>query len=123
MEPVKDEEKAHAIASVWRHTLREIAKAIAEGDYGLSRGVATVGPVSDATAERIRAYISSYGETLNDLHEDTWNRSVSQWMGTHWEVLVDLWTKESGASDLVLTVFVFETSIGYRFEIESVHVP
>lgn len=49
--------------------------------------------------------------------------SVSQWMGTHWEVLVDLWTIESGRSDLVLTVFVLETTDGFRFEIDSVHVP
>lgn len=120
---MKDEEKAHPVASAWRPTLREIAKAIAEGDYGLSRGIATVRPISDATAQRIRASVSRYGETLAQLPDTTWNSSVSQWMGTHWEVLVDLWTLESGRSDLVLTVFVFETTDGFRFEIDSVHVP
>ena len=122
-DPVKDEEKAHPVARAWRSTLQQIAKAIAEGDYGLSRGIATVGSVSEATAERIRAYVSHYGETLTELPDDTWNSSVSQWMGTHWEVLMDLWTIESGASDLVLSVFVFETGDGFRFEIDSVHVP
>jgi hypothetical protein len=122
-EPMKDEDGAYPIASPWRHTLREIAKAIAEGDYGLSRGIAAVPPVSDATAEQIRAYVSDYGETLTELPDDTWSSSVSQWMGTHWEVLVDLWTIESGASDLVLSVFVFETNDGFRFEVDSVHVP
>ena len=122
-DPGKDEEQAHPVAGVWRPTLRDIVKAIAEGDYGLSRGIATVGQVSNATADQIRAYVSHYGETLTELPDDTWNSSVSQWMMTHWEVLVDLWTIESGRSDLVLNVFVFETGDGFRFEIDSVHVP
>ena len=122
-DPVKDEEKEHPIARAWRPTLRQIAQAFAEEDYGLSRGIATVGPVSESTAERIRAYVAHYGETLTELPEDTWNSSVAQWMRTHWELLVDLWTIESGRSDLVLSVFVFETADGFRFEIDSLHVP
>lgn len=122
-DPVKDEEKEHPVAGAWRPTLREITKAIAEGDYGLSRGIPNVGPVSDATANQIRTYVSQYPETLTELSDDTWNSSVAQWMRTHWEVIVDLWTIESGRSDLILSVFVFETSDGFRFEVDSVHVP
>jgi hypothetical protein len=122
-EPVKDEHNAHPVATAWRPKLREIANTIAEGDYNFSHGIAAVAPVSDATAARIRAYIADYGETLTTLPEDTWLSSVSQWMGTHWDVLVDLWTVESGASDLVLSVRVFESSDGFQFEIDSVHVP
>lgn len=44
-------------------------------------------------------------------------------MISHWDVLVDLWTVESGASDLVLFARVFEVENGFRFEIASVHVP
>jgi len=44
-------------------------------------------------------------------------------MGTHWEVLVDLWTVESGKSDLVLDARVFEQETGFRIEIHSVYVP
>ena len=102
-DPVKDEEKEHPIATTWRPTLRQIANAIAEGDYGLSRGIPAVGPVSSATANQIRAYVSQYPETLTELSDDTWNSSVAQWMRTHWEVIVDLWTIESGRSDLILS--------------------
>ena len=49
--------------------------------------------------------------------------SVAQWMGTHWEVLVDLWTAEEGPSDLVLGGTVVETSAGPRFTIDMVYVP
>jgi hypothetical protein len=122
-DPVKDEEREHAIASTWRPTLRQIVRAIAEGDYGLSRGIPAVGPVPSATANQIRAYVSQYLETLTELSDDTWNSSVAQWMGTHWEVIVDLWTVESGRSDLILSVFVSETDDGFRFEVDSVHVP
>jgi hypothetical protein len=122
-EPIKDADAAHPIASAWRPTLREIVKAIAEGDYSLSRGIRGVAPVSDAIADQMRVYVSHYGETLTDLPDDTWNTSVSQWMGAEWEVLVDLWTIESGASDLVLTLRVLETDDGFLFEIDSIHVP
>lgn len=44
-------------------------------------------------------------------------------MGTHWEVLVDLWTVESGASDLVLHAHVLEVKEGFRIELHLVYVP
>ncbi len=76
-----------------------------------------------AVADQILAYVTDYGETLAELPDDTWQSSVSQWMGTHWDILVDLWTVESGKSDLVLSGRVFESNGGYRFEIDSLHVP
>ena len=122
-QPVKDEERAHPIADAWRPQLREIVKALAERDYALARGIRGVEPASKETAEQIRAYIADFGETLADLPDESWNSSVSQWMGTHWDVLVDLWTVESGRSDLVLHMRVFEAKTEFRFEIDSVHVP
>jgi hypothetical protein len=44
-------------------------------------------------------------------------------MGGHWNVLIDLFTIEEGASDLVLEVKVREDGAGYSFEIHSVYVP
>ena len=122
-EAVKDEDAAHPIASAWRPTLREIIKAFAQGDYALKRGVRSVAPVSAATADQIRTYLADYGETLAELSDETWKTSVSQWMGTHWDVLVDLWTVESGESDMALSARVFKVEDGFRIEIDSVHVP
>jgi hypothetical protein len=121
--PVKDENASHPVASAWRAALRAVVQAFVQGDYTLARGIPSVEPVVSATAKRIRGYIASYGETLADLPDDTWRTSVSQWMGDHWEVLVDLWTRESGASDLVLSARVFETHEGFRIEVDSVYVP
>lgn len=121
--PVKDEHDERAIASAWLPTLRQIVKAIAEGDYELSRGISSVAPVSSATAKQIRDYVEDYGETVTELPDETWNSSVSRWMRTHWYVLVDLWTEEAGRSDLALILHVFEAGDGYRFEVDSVHVP
>ena len=86
-EPVKDEDAAHPLASVWRPRLRDVVNALVQG------------------------------------RDDTWSTSVAQWMGNHWVVLVDLWTVESGKSDLVLSARAFEGEDGFRFEIDSVHVP
>ncbi len=120
---VKDETAQHRVAAAWRPALTSLVAALVERDYGLRRRPATVGPVSPETAEQMRASVEGFGETLVALPEETWATSVSQWMGTHWEVLVDLWTAESGPSDLVLSVRVLEAGAGFLIQVESVHVP
>jgi len=120
---VKDGGAHHLVASVWRPALTEIVEAFATQDYGLSHVPASVASINPAVAEQVRKYVADYGETLVELPLDTWATSVSQWMGTHWDVLVDLWTVESGDSDLVLVARVFEARGEFRIEIDSVHVP
>jgi hypothetical protein len=103
--------------------LRDVVRRLAEGDYALARRVRGVAPVAAATAEQMRDYIAEYGATLVELPDDTWQTSVAQWMGTHWEILVDLWTAEEGRSDLVLGGDVVETSVGPLLTIHAVFVP
>jgi len=103
--------------------LCEVVRFFVEGDYGLTKGISGVEPVSAATAEHIRAYLADYGATLVDLPDDTWETSVAQWMGTRWDILVDLWTAEEGRSDLVLGGWVAETDAGPRLTIHMVYVP
>lgn len=121
--PVKDLDGAHPVAEAWRSTVRAIVKAIADGDYGLARPIPHVAPLEAVTARRIRSNISAYGERITHLPEEAWKSSVAQWMGTHWEVLIDLWTAESGRSDLVLHIDVFDQSSGYEFRVVSIYVP
>ena len=121
--PIKDETAAHAVASAWRPALREVVSAFVHGDYALQKGVAFVEPVPSSTADHIKSYLESYGETLTELSEETWETSVSQWMSTHWDVLVDLWTVESGRSDMVLHARVLEVGESFRIEIYLVYVP
>lgn len=122
---IKDEHSQRPVASAWRPTLCNIVEALVQKNYGMVGSVGRVDPIPRETAERIESYIADYGETLTNLPEDAWNSSVSQWMGAHWDVLVDLFTEESGESDLVLHVRVFEheKGTGYRYEVVSVHVP
>lgn len=122
-EPLKDEGAAHPVANCWRPTLQEIVKSFSQADYRLKAKPMSVEPVSAAVAAQIENFIANYGEMLSELPDETWRSSVSQWMGTYWDVLVDLWTIESGESDMVLNVRVFEVGNVYRFEIVSVHVP
>ena len=121
--PVKDVSAAHPVATAWRPVLCEIVRAFAHGDYGLIEAVAGVDALSHEAAEQIRAYVADYGATLVELPSDTWDTSCAQWMGEHWEVLVDLWTKEEGRSDLVLALKVVEVGDKPRFGIQLVYVP
>ena len=122
-QPVKCKDRAHPVPDAWRAHLREIVKALAERDYGLSRGIPCVAPASTATADQIRAYVTDFGEELVDVPDETWKSSLSQWMGTHWEILVDLWTAEEGRSDLVFGGDVVETSAGPPLTVRMVYVP
>ena len=121
--PVKDEDGAHPVAGVWRPILSEIVRAFVRGDYELADGVPSVERVPAATAEQIKEYVADYGATLIELPEGTWETSCAQWMGNRWEVLVDLWTREEGRSDLVLHVDAAESGAGYRFKVHLVYVP
>jgi hypothetical protein len=119
----KDENGQRPIPSSWRSTLFDIAEALREGDFGLARGIAEVRPISSQNAMRIALNIKSYGARLTSLPEETWETSACQWMREYWDVLVDLFTVEEGASDLALAVRVREQGPGYSFELQSVHVP
>lgn len=120
---IEDLESAHPVPSAWRQTFRDIVGAFARGDHGIANGLPGVARVSASDAEHIRSYIADYGETLTELPEESWETSVAQWMDGHWEVLVDLWTVEAGASDLVLSARVFEEGTGVRIEVHMVYVP
>lgn len=120
---LKDETRARPIAAAWRPTLAEVVRRLARKDYALAEEVWDVAPLDPATAKQISEYVDDYGETLTELPAETWSSSVAQWMGTHWDVLVDLWTEESGPSDMVMSARVFEAGDGFRFEIHLVYVP
>ena len=121
---VKDEQMQHPIASAWRPTIIGIVESFARRDYLLSEPrIQHVGAIAAEKAKRIEEYIKQYGESLTTLPEKAWTTSASQWMGTHWDVLIDLFTLESGESDLVLHMRIFEDERGYLYEVDSVHVP
>jgi hypothetical protein len=122
-EPMRDENAAHPVATIWRPTLKRVVEAFVAGDFQLRRGIERVIPPAPHVAKGIALRVADYGGTLIALPEETWKSSISQWMDPHWDLVVDLWTKESGRSDLVLTSRVEEIDGEYRFEIDSVYVP
>jgi hypothetical protein len=119
----KNEEEELPIPHVWRPIFKNIVKAFVNKDYNLSSGVNNVNPVSDKTAEQIREYIEDYGEELVELPEETWDTSVYICYGDYWKVLIDLFTKSEGLSDLVLDAEVREKDNNYVVDINLVYVP
>lgn len=89
----------------------------------MARGIPSVTPPPKNDVDQVKSYLAGYGEALAELPDETWSSSISQWNGSHWELFVDLWTVQSGRSDLVLCLRVFEAEGGYRFEVESLYVP
>lgn len=120
---LKDEDGERPVPTAWRDTCIEVVDAFRDGDFRLARGVARVQPLSDDEANRIGRNIQNYGATLISLPPASWQTSICCWMGTYWEILVDLYTLQEGASDLVLFMRVRERDGTYEFEVISVHVP
>lgn len=123
IQALKDEEAQQPIPSAWRQTLREIVEAFKDGDFQLEKGIAGVRQLTADDAGRIARNIESYGAHLASLPDGAWQTSVCQWMRGYWDVLIDLYTVEEGASDLALSVRVYEAAAGFDFQVESVHVP
>jgi hypothetical protein len=121
--PVKNGEEALPVAVAWRPTLCAIVRALAKGDYELTEDIPSVELLPGKTATQIRKYVASYGATLIELPDETWETSCAQWSGSHWDVFVDLWTQEEGRSDMLLQLAVAESDDGYRFKVHLVYVP
>ena len=117
------DEGEHAVPELWRPKFKEIAAAFADGDFQLCNTlIEGIDPIDRDTADLIAANIAAYGARLTSLDEATWDRSIYRWMGTYWQVLVDLSTDGEPASDLTLHARVYETDC-IRLKIDSVHVP
>lgn len=119
----KDDAIQQAVPTFWRPVLTAVVRAFVQGDYQLKAGVPGVEAISTETATHICDSIHSYGATLTDLPDESWDSSVCMWYGTHWDALVDLWTEEEGRSDLVLSVRVTESGDGLSFKVHMVYVP
>jgi len=119
----KDEENEGQIPTVWRSAFSSVVAAFVKKDYSLSCGVSDVSSISNESANQIKEYIQDYGEELIQLPNETWESSVCIWMGSHWDVLIDLWTSGEGRSDLVIGAKVSETENGYNIDIGMVYVP
>lgn len=119
----KNEEDELPIPHVWRPIFKSIVSEFVKKDYSLSSGVKNVNPISRNTVEQIEKYIEDYGEELIELPEETWDTSVYICYGDYWNLLIDLWTKDEGLSDLVLNAEVREKNNEYAVDIRLVYVP
>jgi len=125
-EPVpvmKNDAEQMPIPTEWRGVLAAIVSSLKNGDFKLTQRIAGVLPISEEIAKAMANNIERYGAQLTSLPEESWQTSACQWMDSFWDVLVDLFTIEEGASDLVLAARVYESNNGYSFEVQSVHVP
>lgn len=105
---------------VWRAMLKAIVDALARREEPVLPQVQLELP---GTWDDIQENIEDYGDRLVSLPDASWDSSVHIWSGEYGDVLVDLYTEEEGASDLVLKVRVYEAADGYRYEVDMAYVP
>jgi hypothetical protein len=120
---VKDEHNERPIPEVWRDVFCQIVKLISGGNYLADSPIFNVKPLSLSDSKCIQSSIEAYGEELTELPVATWDSSVYIWMGTHWNVIIDLWTRSEGRSDLIMSAKVYERGNDYLFVVNMVYVP
>ncbi len=120
---VKDPDSQRQIPTAWRQTIKAIVHEFANHNFQLIGGLEGVMPVSVETANYVRNNIEDYGAELVDIPDETWDTSVCIWNGTHWDALVDLWSRSEGRSDLVLSLQIYESKSGFDFSIYMIYVP
>lgn len=108
---------------VWRNAFSNVVGALCQGNYTL-RDIPSVRLDRPESADRIKTAILEFGETLCDLPDETWTTSQMQWTSdSFWDVFIDLWTVESGSSDLVLNARLYDNPAGIIIEVGAVYVP
>lgn len=117
---MKFNDEQQPIPNHWRQVFREVVAALVAEDY--QRNISCVEPIDVETATQIKRYVNSYGATLIYLPEDTWRSSVCINYGDYWEVLIDLWTREEGRSDMILHAKVTNTP-DFSVKVHLVYVP
>jgi hypothetical protein len=120
---LKDASQQTLVPNDWRPVIVQVVDWIACGMVRCMDETVPVEPVGELLRDSIRKNIDAYGESLSTLPLEAWRTSVAQWMDGYWDVVVDLWTVESGRSDLVLDLSVFEQVGGYQFRLGGVYVP
>jgi hypothetical protein len=119
----KDNQNERAIPMVWRPMFVLIVEALVERNFQL-RGLADyVRPLDSSTADINRQNIDECPDKLVPLSERSWETSTHLWMGTHWDVLIDLSVGDGETGDLVLYAKVLEDGKGFVFEPGLVYVP
>lgn len=115
---------SHPIPDAWRPILRDVVGAFVRGDYSLSCGCSRVRAMRPQTVAQVRDYVAGYGETLVELPEASWATSfMHRVTDQRWDVIVDLWTAESGRSDMVLSGEFDGPGPEAMFSIHLVYVP
>ncbi len=121
-EPTKDLDNQQPIPTCWRGVLGAIAEAPACQNYTVA-SIPCARLSAPSVATSIANNVADYGETLTALNDDTWASSTAQWMDGYWDAIVDLRTIESGRSDLILKLHIYESATGYVFDVDGVYVP
>lgn len=123
-ELASDSDEAQPIPTAWWPVLARVVAAFAQGDFSLSRGVDRVRPISPESAAQVQDYLACYGETLIPLSDVAWETSIAQVVSpTRCDVLVDLWTAESGRSDMVMSGSFDSDAPDAVFDLHMVYVP
>lgn len=111
------------IPTQWRATVSELVASMVNGDYKSGKVPTAVVPIDQDTVRQVSDYIQDYGCTLINLPEEAWDTSVCIWQASYWELLVDLYTREEGRSDMVLSLKVNDDSATFSFQVYMVYVP
>ena len=103
--------------------MQAVVARFVEDDFELKYSLDGVKPPSQEVANQNRAYVKDYGEKLALLNDQVWESSRAQWMGEHWDFILDLCTQLEGVSDLALHGKAHPSPSSVKLEVGLIYVP
>lgn len=106
----------------FRPLIAAVVERLASGDFD---GIRREGFLRDDSPDHDFAmYVREYPATLVPLPEAAWEHAEVLPLddGSGWFVVVDLWSREEGRSDLSLEGTLHDTDSGPRLLIHNIHV-
>lgn len=118
-----DIENCQKIPSIWKKTLVEIIESLKNKDILRLNSIKDVEQIDILHAQDIFNNVDDYGITLISIPNESWNTSVCQYFGGGWNIYIDLYAKEAGLSDLIMSANVFEVNKEFIFRLDNIYVP
>lgn len=107
----------------WREKIVDIVEVFKNRNLEKLNEIEDIEYVELEHAHDMLSNLDSCDVTLVSLPNETWESSSCMCFGDGWQVFIDLYTKEEGRSDFILTLVVMKNGANLIFTLDNIYVP
>lgn len=107
----------------WRKKIVDIVEVFKNRNLEKLNEIEDIEYIELEHAQDILSNLDSCDLSLVSLPNETWESSSCIYFGDGWQVFIDLYTKEEGRSDFILTFVVMKNGPNLIFTLDNIYVP